>query len=66
MAGIEKQMSPHRVRDSSITQALELNNGNIRSTQKLSRHADPRTVLSYDDNRVDLQGELTRQLDNLI
>jgi integrase/recombinase XerC len=50
----------------SITEALNQNNGNIRATQKLSRHSDPRTVIIYDDNRVDLQGALTRQLDDLI
>ncbi|QFS52761.1 tyrosine-type recombinase/integrase [Nostoc sphaeroides] len=66
LAGIEKQMSPHRVRHSAITEALNQNNGNIRATQKLSRHSDPRTVIIYDDNRVDLQGVLTRQLDDLI
>jgi integrase/recombinase XerC len=66
LSGIEKKMSPHRIRHSSITQALELNNGNIRATQKLSRHSDPRTVLIYDDNRADLQGALTNQLDDLI
>lgn len=66
LAGIEKQMSPHRVRHSAITEALNQNNGNIRATQKLSRHSDPRTVIIYDDNRVDLQGELTRMLDDLI
>jgi hypothetical protein len=26
----------------------------------------PRTVIIYDDNRVDLQGALTRQLDDMI
>ncbi|MEO1561606.1 MAG: tyrosine-type recombinase/integrase [Cyanobacteria bacterium J06632_19] len=66
LAGIEKRMSPHRVRHSAITEALNQNNGNIRATQKLSRHSDPRTVIIYDDNRVDLQGELTRMLDDLI
>jgi integrase/recombinase XerC len=66
LAGIEKQMSPHRLRHSAITEALNQNNGNIRATQKLSRHSDPRTVIIYDDNRVDLQGVLTRQLDDLI
>lgn len=65
-AGIDKKMSPHRIRHSSITEALNQNNGNIRATQKLSRHSDPRTVLIYDDNRLDLQGEITRQLDDLV
>ncbi|MDB9372492.1 hypothetical protein [Nodularia sphaerocarpa] len=51
----------------AITQALNPNNGNIiRATQKFSCHSDPRTVIIYDANRVDLQGALTRQLDDLI
>jgi integrase/recombinase XerC len=65
-AGIEKRMSPHRIRHSAITEALNQNNGNIRATQKLSRHADPKTLIIYDDNRLDLQGALTNQLDDLI
>ncbi|MHC5831323.1 MAG: hypothetical protein ACYT04_89000, partial [Nostoc sp.] len=45
------QMSPHRVRHSAITAALDATDGNIRKVQKLSRHADPRTLMIYDDNR---------------
>ena len=66
LAGIKKRMSPHRIRHSAITEALNQNNGNIRATQKLSRHADPKTLLIYDDNRIDLQGALTNKLDELI
>ncbi len=53
-------------RHDAHTEALNQNNGNIRAAQKLSRHADPKTLLIYDDNRVDLQGQLTNQLDDLI
>uniref|UniRef100_UPI0039080BCF hypothetical protein n=1 Tax=Nostoc edaphicum TaxID=264686 RepID=UPI0039080BCF len=31
--------------------ALDVTGGNIRKVQKLSRHADPRTLMIYDDNR---------------
>jgi integrase/recombinase XerC len=31
--------------------ALDATDGNIRKVQKLSRHADPRTLMIYDDNR---------------
>jgi integrase/recombinase XerC len=41
----------HRVRHSAITAALDATDGNIRKVQKLSRHADPRTLMIYDDNR---------------
>jgi integrase/recombinase XerC len=46
-----RKMSPHRVRHSAITAALDATDGNIRKVQKLSRHADPRTLMIYDDNR---------------
>ncbi|BAB77505.1 tyrosine-type recombinase/integrase (plasmid) [Anabaena sp. FACHB-709] len=49
--GVKKPMSPHRVRHSAITAALDATDGNIRKVQKLSRHADPRTLMIYDDNR---------------
>ncbi|MBD2459335.1 tyrosine-type recombinase/integrase [Nostoc sp. FACHB-87] len=50
-AGVKKPMSPHRVRHSAITAALDATDGNIRKVQKLSRHVDPRTLMIYDDNR---------------
>lgn len=58
-AGIEKLMSPHRVRHSSITTALDKTNGDVRRVQKLSRHSNLNTLLIYDDNRQDLQKEIS-------
>jgi integrase/recombinase XerC len=52
--GITKQMSPHRIRHSSITTVLDKNNGNYRATQRFSRHTKPDTVMKYDDNRSKL------------
>jgi len=37
-AGIKKQMSPHRIRHSAITVALDATDGNVRKVQKLRRH----------------------------
>ncbi|BDM82925.1 tyrosine-type recombinase/integrase [Acaryochloris marina] len=65
-AGISKVMSPHRVRHSSITAALDATGGNVRAVQQLSRHAKPETVMRYDDNRKDLQGEVTGVLSRLL
>ncbi|NJM67993.1 MAG: hypothetical protein HC851_21180 [Acaryochloris sp. RU_4_1] len=59
-------MSPHRVRHSSITAALEATGGNVRAVQQLSRHAKPETVMRYDDNRNNLQGEVTELLSGLL
>ncbi len=50
-AGISKKMSPHRIRHSSITTALDHSNGNYRKVQNLSRHANIDTIQKYDDNR---------------
>jgi len=66
LAGIDKVMSPHRVRHSSITEALNLTNGDVRKVQKLSRHKNINTLMIYDDNRQNLQGEVTGMLDDLI
>ena len=65
-AGIIKKMSPHRVRHSSITAALDATDGNIRKVQKLSRHADPRTLMIYDDNRAKDQEELSSILSDMV
>ncbi|WP_052056146.1 tyrosine-type recombinase/integrase [Myxosarcina sp. GI1] len=65
LAGIDKVMSPHRIRHSSITEALNLTNGDVRKVQKLSRHSNLNTLMIYDDNRQNLQGEVTGMLDDL-
>jgi integrase/recombinase XerC len=65
-AGITKVMSPHRIRHSSITAALEATGGDVRRVQKLSRHSSLNTLLIYDDNRRNHQGEVTDLLDSLV
>ncbi|MGL5876391.1 MAG: tyrosine-type recombinase/integrase, partial [Xenococcaceae cyanobacterium] len=65
LAEIDKTMSPHRIRHSSITEALNLTNGDVRAVQKLSRHSNLNTLMIYDDNRQDLQGKVTGLLDDL-
>lgn len=55
----------HRIRHSSITEALNLTNGDVRKVQKLSRHSNLNTLMIYDDNRQNLQGEVTGMLDEL-
>jgi integrase/recombinase XerC len=65
-AGIHKQMSPHRIRHSAITAALDATNGNVRKVQKLSRHKKLDTLILYDDNRTNMQGEVSSLLSDLI
>ena len=61
-AGIKKRMTPHKIRHSGITDALDLAEGDYRKVQHLSRHADPRTILVYEDNKNQYQLELTNKL----
>lgn len=66
IAGVEKIMSPHRIRHSGITAALEATKGDVRKVQKFSRHSDLNTLMIYDDNRKNVQGEITELLADLI
>lgn len=59
-------LAPHKLRHSAITAALDATGGDLRRVQKLSRHADLRTLSIYDDNRSDFQGEVTRILSGLL
>ena len=65
-AEVTKKMSPHRVRHSSITAALDATDGNLRKVQKLSRHTNINTLMTYDDNRINYQEELSQVLDDLV
>ena len=65
-AGIKKTMSPHRIRHSAITAALDATDGNVRKVQKLSRHRQLDTLMVYDDNRGRDQAEVTGLLDELV
>jgi len=64
-AGISKQMSPHRIRHSAITAALDATDGNVRKVQKLSRHRNLNTLMIYDDNRGRDQQDVTEMLDSM-
>ncbi|KYC34500.1 integrase [Scytonema hofmannii PCC 7110] len=64
-AGIKKVVSPHRIRHSAITAALDATDGNVRKVQKLSRHKQVNTLLIYDDNRSKAQQEITDLLDGM-
>jgi integrase/recombinase XerC len=65
-AGVEKHMSPHRVRHSAITAALDATNGDVRTVQQLSGHADLNVIRRYDDNRKGLQKKVSNLLSDLI
>jgi integrase/recombinase XerC len=62
MANLDKSLSPHKIRHSTITALLDATNGDYRRVQKLSRHKNIQTLTVYDDNRRDDQGALTQLL----
>jgi integrase/recombinase XerC len=61
-----KILSPHRIRHSSITVALDATNGDVRRVRKLSRHKKVKTVIIYDENRLRDQGDLTDLISDLV
>lgn len=65
-AGLQNALSPHRLRHTAITMALDAAGGDIRRVQRLSRHARLETLQIYDDNRADLQGEVTNLLSQIL
>jgi integrase/recombinase XerC len=65
-AGIERRVSPHRLRHSSITAFLDVSDGNIRAAQALSRHSQMNTLTLYDDNRKQQQKGASGVLEDLL
>lgn len=59
------RLTPHKLRHTAITAALDLTNGNVRAVRDLSRHAKLETLQRYDDNRKDFQGSVSDQLSDL-
>jgi len=51
-------INPHGLRHAAITRALNATDGDVRSVQQFSRHADLRTLMVYDDNRRDVAGDV--------
>jgi integrase/recombinase XerC len=65
-AGIERRVSPHRLRHSSITAFLDASGGNLRAAQALSRHSNQNTLNLYDDNRRQEQKGASGMLEGLL
>jgi integrase/recombinase XerC len=66
VAGIDRRVSPHRLRHSSITAFLDASDGNIRAAQALSRHSQMNTLTLYDDNRQQQQKGASGVLEDLL
>jgi integrase/recombinase XerC len=58
-------LTPHKLRHTAITIALDLTGGNVRAVRDLSRHARLETLQRYDDNRRDFQGSVSEKLSDL-
>jgi integrase/recombinase XerC len=56
---------PHGLRHTAVTALLDAGVG-LREAPRFSRHADPRTLVRYGDNRADLAAELARTLSELV
>jgi integrase/recombinase XerC len=65
-AGIDRRVSPHRLRHSSITAFLDASDGNIRAAQALSRHSQMNTLTLYDDRRQQQQKGASGVLEGLL
>lgn len=58
---IRLRVTPHLLRHSSITNALEAG-ASLRKVQDLARHSDPRTTMHYDRNRTSLDDHAVHSL----
>lgn len=61
-AGIHKRISPHSLRHTAITLALDAG-ATIRQVQTFGGHADPKTTVRYDRTREDLDKSAAHFLD---
>lgn len=57
-AKVGVETTPHALRHTAITAALDATGGDVRRVQKFSRHKNVQTVMHYDDAREDVQGEV--------
>lgn len=54
----QARVAPHALRHAAITHALDATNGDVRKVRAFSRHSKIETLVTYDDNRRDGQGEI--------
>lgn len=64
-ARVGARVRPHGLRHTAITALLDAGAG-LREAQRFSRHADPRTLMRYDDNRTDIGGEMARRVSDML
>ena len=59
-------VSPHRIRHTAITAALDVTGGDVREARHFSRHSRVDTLLVYDDARQDLGGKIAEMLASVV
>ncbi len=64
-AGITKRVSPHSLRHTAVTLALDAG-VSLRDVQDFARHADPRTTRRYDHARNNLDRHASYELSRLL
>jgi integrase/recombinase XerC len=57
-AGLERPVSPHKLRHHAISAVLARNGGNLAKGQEFSRHSDPKMLMVYLDHLTDGAGEM--------
>lgn len=53
---------PHGLRHAGTTSALDASNGNVREVAKFTGHKDVRIVLRYDDNRKEVERDISSMI----
>lgn len=61
-----KELHPHGIRHTAITEVLNQTNGNLRIGQSFGRHKNANTTARYDDARHDHRGNAAETIANLI
>ncbi len=59
-AGLDRPVSPHRLRHHAISAVLERNGGDVVAGQEFSGHANVQTLCVYLDHLKDRAGEMSR------
>ena len=65
-AGLGAQVRPHALRHCAVTLALDSTQGDLRRSQRFSRHKTVTMLQRYDDRRVDDHGAVAVVLGSLI
>lgn len=58
----EHRVKCHGFRHAAVTEILDLTSGDVRAAAQFSRHANLNELITYDDNRKNLQGKMAQRL----